>query len=194
MNTQIDEYRHAEIAQDVPAQAPVVLAPDEFPLGELELCDWCTCSLAYGKVVTPIGQFCSDACVDEMLDMIAYMSEPHQERRMATNMTPQQMQTFVQAAQAGIACGLSHPLEWFSNAYEMISHGPWIDQASSDIALTDAFVAFYRGTDCQPDDPVANLDHDGLRKMLEQFYQKEKCYACYRPFPPREPAHATEGK
>ena len=88
------------------------------------------------------------------------------------NMTPEQMQAFVEAAQVGMACGLDHPLEWYVN----VTSGMWISAMPYDKVpayverMTDAFLAFYRGTDSCPGDPVKNLTVQGLQDMIQRHY------------------------
>ena len=87
-------------------------------------------------------------------------------------MTPEQMQAFVEAAQVGMALGLDHPLEWYVN----VTSGMWISAMPYDKVpayverMTDAFLAFYRGTDCQANDPVKNLTAKGLQDMVQRHY------------------------
>ena len=91
-------------------------------------------------------------------------------------MTPEQMQAFVEAAQVGMALGLEHPLEWYVN----VTSGMWISAMPYDKVpayverMTDAFVAFYRGTASCPEDPVENLTLEGLQDLIHRHYARSQ--------------------
>lgn len=94
---------------------------------------------------------------------------------MPDTMTQEQKDLFISIAQMGMTCGLDHPFEWLNN---YIRHLPnfevYEDIPGKQEAAEDAFIAFLKDTECQPDDPVANLDREGLYKMIGDCYEAER--------------------
>lgn len=90
-------------------------------------------------------------------------------------MTAKQKSLFIEAAQAGIACGLWHPHEWYVNyvrvLFQLLPYNEVDERATS---LGESFIAFYRECMAYPDDPIGNLDEDGFAKMINQHYGVEK--------------------
>jgi hypothetical protein len=68
-------------------------------------------------------------------------------------MTSEQKDLFIKVAQMGVACGLAHPYEWYTNA---LSHyAPtlaYAEQADFEGRLDDTFVAFMRGAASLPEE------------------------------------------
>lgn len=87
-------------------------------------------------------------------------------------MTDNQMKTFIQMAQTGVACGLMHPFEWLYNAVRMQSFMPYAEQPAAEEQIVDAFLAFWRGTDSQPDDPCTTITKDELIDMINKWYAR----------------------
>lgn len=84
-------------------------------------------------------------------------------------MTPEQEHTFVKVAQAGVACGLSHPYEWWEN------HVVHMADITGDYdKVLDAFIAFFRGTESMPDDPIANLTREEFITHVYQWYGRKE--------------------
>lgn len=67
-------------------------------------------------------------------------------------MTQEQKEIFISYAQAGIACGLNHPVEWYVNGSRMINHMEYDKIGERLKELDDAFVAFYAGTASCPEE------------------------------------------
>ncbi len=87
-------------------------------------------------------------------------------------MTPEQRDTFIKMAQAGVACGLMHPFEWLYNACRMTSFMPYAEQPAAEQKIVDAFLAFWRGTDCQPNDPCMTITAEELTDMINEWYAR----------------------
>ena len=88
-------------------------------------------------------------------------------------MTVEQMERFVWVAQMGVACGLDHPYEWFRN-YELhfLPTIPYEETLVEYRKTLEAFVAFFRGTDAEPDDPVRNLTNEQFLDRMTDYYRR----------------------
>lgn len=89
-----------------------------------------------------------------------------------TPMTPEQLKLFVGAAQMGMACGLTHPWEWFSHALRTSHILPHDDQKKFAQDTTDAFVAFWNGCGSHPDDPCQTAGANELFDEIDAWYKR----------------------
>lgn len=91
-------------------------------------------------------------------------------------MTDAQREVFCNAAQMGIACGLEHRYEWYTNAIRSLAHGAYSEIPSRAQALDEAFVAFEKGTGSCPEetDGLFCLDAKGYRHMVNNWYDRVK--------------------
>ena len=90
-------------------------------------------------------------------------------------MTPEQMTQFVKHAQAGVACGLEHPFEWYVNATRWLMHStPYPDIPAREQEIAEAFLAFFRGCDGMPDDPIATWTVDDMHKACDEWYARPR--------------------
>ncbi len=86
-------------------------------------------------------------------------------------MNDKQKDIFIKAAQLGVACGLSSPVEWVVNADR--SPFDWSD------GLLDAFVEFYRGTASCPEEEewLSELTVDNFNERIVkphyEYYRKQ---------------------
>lgn len=90
-------------------------------------------------------------------------------------MTPEQMMLFVREAQAGVACGLEYPFEWYVNACRTLmntTYYPDIPKREEEIA--EAFLAFFRGTASHPDDPVLTWTIDDMHEACDEWYARAR--------------------
>jgi hypothetical protein len=89
-------------------------------------------------------------------------------------MTVEQMETFIYTAQLGMACGLSHPLEWYVNHINhMMNMYPYDTVATKEKLLTEAFVEFYKNTAGSPeeDDWLNELTVGNFNeRIVEPYY------------------------
>jgi hypothetical protein len=86
-------------------------------------------------------------------------------------MTPEQDRLVIEAAQLGLACGLTHPEEWYVNA---TSHAPsYMHYAEAEVyesLLREAFVAFLQGTASCPGDPMETLTVQNFEGYITDWY------------------------
>lgn len=87
------------------------------------------------------------------------------------DMTLEQAELFISAAQSGVCCGLQNPIEWYMN---IVLHATNL-YAYSDIPemerkLTEAFTAFYKGAASCPEEE--NLTTDGFIEMVNNYYDR----------------------
>lgn len=82
---------------------------------------------------------------------------------------------FAQAAQAGIACGLKHRYEWFFNALRMLQHGDYTEISERTRDITEAFIAFEKGTASCPEEQeeLDKLDYDRYITLTDSFYAQK---------------------
>jgi len=93
---------------------------------------------------------------------------------MENKMTQEQMELFIQMAQLGMACGLFNPIEWYVNWKRALAHSDWKEIPTQEMLATNTFLSFLHGCDSEPDDPVKYLDEEGLNRMIERYYNREK--------------------
>lgn len=89
-------------------------------------------------------------------------------KRMSQN----QMETFVQMAQLGVAMGLMHPFEWLYNATRVTGFMSYEQQPAANDKIVDAFLAFWHGTDSQPNDPCTTITAEELFVMINEWYAR----------------------
>jgi hypothetical protein len=82
-------------------------------------------------------------------------------------MTNKQKDIFINIAQIGMACGLTHPYEWLENWDFHLSH---IDLQWSADAVYKSFLAFFKGTASFPEDPVKTW------KIIDMINAKNSWY------------------
>jgi hypothetical protein len=76
-------------------------------------------------------------------------------------MTPEQNALFVEISRMGIACGLTHPFEWFDNYNRSSS-----PQKKNSTLAWECYRAFYDGID----EYHENLTLEGLKEEMEHFF------------------------
>jgi hypothetical protein len=84
-------------------------------------------------------------------------------------MTSDQKDIFIQVAQVGMACGLTHPWEWFANAMRM-DFLPFAQRPDIEERVLQAFVAFWCGCGSGPGDPCENATVEDLIKEVNRYY------------------------
>lgn len=88
-------------------------------------------------------------------------------------MTEEQMCAFIEIAQLGWTMGCEHPLEWFMNyMLHQPPLVPWEDWSEIERKAYDAFIAFFRGCDSGPGDPIVALDKKAFIEMVNNHYSK----------------------
>jgi hypothetical protein len=87
-------------------------------------------------------------------------------------MTPEQMDTFVKAAQLGVALGLDHRYEWYVNACRCLIHGVYTEIPRLQAAIDAAFLAFEKGTASDPmeEEELERLDMEGFNERIRVWY------------------------
>lgn len=80
---------------------------------------------------------------------------------------------FLASAKMGIACGLWHPFEWYTNSIIALDHGPWNEILKRDDEITNAYISFLRECDSMPNDPIKNLTRKEFIEMINNYYYKE---------------------
>lgn len=100
-------------------------------------------------------------------------------------MTPEQQTTFIKAAQTGVALGLVHRFEWYTNAIRMLHHGPYDEVDAKTKEIEDAFVEFEKGTASCPEEEeqLNNLNVDSYNDTVSDWYHTMRRTALQRSIP-----------
>ena len=91
-------------------------------------------------------------------------------------MTPEQNGIIVKMFQMGMACGLGHPFEFFSNYIRSLCHVPYTKIPELEEKAYDAMLAFMSGcAGCPEEEDFYNkLTATTLNDLMNKWYRRPK--------------------
>ena len=88
-------------------------------------------------------------------------------------MTENQKAIFIQVAQMGMACSLTHPWEWLANALRQ-DWLPFDKRQEIEESYIQSFIEFWRGCGSCPEDPCQQATAETLMAEVNRYYNQRK--------------------
>jgi hypothetical protein len=89
-------------------------------------------------------------------------------------MTAEQAELFARESAFGFALGLDHPFEWLFNSGRSLHCHEYGTIAERQEMIDQAFLAWFRQTECGPGDPKATWTVDDMYQAMNDWYARPK--------------------